>query len=110
MELGLLPGATPFEEKPPRIISVPNILPDLPEAQLCRTGDWFVTESREIIHNEVHDMEAYALAKVCYLEKTPFACVKYISDSGDPKQWAENCAKAGPKFREIYDVLAKRYS
>ncbi len=49
---------------------------------ICGTGDDFVTSGAKTVWNVV-DMEAYALAKVCFFEKIPFACLKYITDGAD---------------------------
>ena len=48
-------------------------------------------------------MEAYAIAKVCYLESIPFACFKYISDFADESaalEFGENVQEAGKIFSE----------
>ena len=41
-------------------------------------------------------MEAYSIAKGCYLSKVDFLCFKYISDNADDTAgdiWEENCSK-----------------
>ena len=38
-------------------------------------------------------MEAYAIAKICYIEDVKFKCFKYISDNADAganEDWIEN--------------------
>jgi adenosylhomocysteine nucleosidase len=53
----------------------------------------------------VVDMEAYALAKVCRLEKAPFACAKYVSDGADhtaADDWRRNVHKAAEDFLNLY--------
>ncbi|MDA7770536.1 5'-methylthioadenosine/S-adenosylhomocysteine nucleosidase [Candidatus Pelagibacter sp.] len=48
----------------------------------CGTGDSFVNKKIDM-KVDVVDMEAYAIAKVCKLEKIEFRCFKYISDNAD---------------------------
>ncbi len=46
-------------------------------------------------------MEAYALAKVCLIEKINFKCFKFISDNADESanvDWIENCKKGAKLF------------
>jgi adenosylhomocysteine nucleosidase len=56
-------------------------------------------------------MEAYALAKVCYLYDVPFISFKYISDGADEganNDWEENVGKGIVKFKEkVLDKLPK---
>ena len=69
---------------------------------ICATGDSFV-ESDIGLKADVVDMEAYAIAKVCYQESIPFACFKYISDFADKSaanDFSENVKKAGIVFSE----------
>ncbi len=50
-------------------------------------------------------MEAYALAKVCWLERAPFACVKYVTDGADHAagaHWQRNVHKAAEQFLSLY--------
>ena len=60
---------------------------------------------------DVVDMEAYALAKVCYHYKVPFVSFKYITDNADetsPNDWLENCDKGIEEFKKVleyYDNL-----
>ena len=66
----------------------------------CATGDSFV-ESEIGVKADVVDMEAYAIAKVCYLESIPFACFKYISDFADDGaavNFSEKVKEAGKTF------------
>ena len=49
------------------------------------------------------DMEAYALAKVCYRYSVPFISFKYITDDADGDaggDWEENVGKGIVKFKE----------
>jgi len=81
--LGTDLGQTPYENDPPKVIEMPDHLINTINMNLiCATGDSFV-ESEISLKADVVDMEAYAIAKVCYLESVPFACFKYISDFAD---------------------------
>lgn len=80
--LGCTAFATPFEERP-HILKNGQRFPSLPEG-ICGTGDSFVTNDANSLWNVV-DMEAYALAKVCFLENIPFGCLKYITDGANDK-------------------------
>ena len=69
---------------------------------VCATGDSFV-KSEIGLKADVVDMEAYAIAKVCYLEAVPFACFKFISDFADKDaahDFSENVNSAGKIFSE----------
>jgi len=59
----------------------------------CGTGDSFVTFD-DGIETDVVDMEAYAIAKVCYLKGIDFVSFKYITDEGDAEDWKKNCYKS----------------
>ena len=68
----------------------------------CGSGDNFVKKKIEM-NVDLVDMEAYALAKVCKLEKVKFRCFKFVSDDADekaPLDWIENC-KNGAKLFQI---------
>jgi nucleoside phosphorylase len=48
-------------------------------------------------------MEAYALAKVCFVYDVPFISFKYITDNANehsPKDWEENCSDGIKEFKE----------
>ena len=66
----------------------------------CGTGDSFVT-SGDGITTDVVDMEAYAIAKVCYLNKVDFVSYKYITDDGDADDWKRNCNKGIKEFKKV---------
>ena len=86
-------GQTPFDSINEIIISK--------RGYSCGTGDSFVTGSMPL-QVDIVDMEAYALAKVCLLEKIKFRCFKFISDYADESaniNWLENC-KNGSKLFE----------
>jgi adenosylhomocysteine nucleosidase len=52
------------------------------DSGICGTGDSFEMAHDSTEYNVI-DMEAYALAFVCYQEQIPFVCVKFISDGAD---------------------------
>ena len=53
-------------------------------------------------------MEAYAIAKICYLKKTKFRCFKYISDYADGganDDWIKNVSMGKKLFiKKIRDL------
>jgi adenosylhomocysteine nucleosidase len=70
----------------------------------CGTGDSFVENIERGDSNiDVFDMEAYALAKVCYHYDMPFISFKYVTDNVNehsPKNWKENCSDGVSEFKE----------
>ncbi len=106
--LGFDLGVTPYEDVPACLEFEP-VFPDLPEA-VCGSGDSFATgESR--VACDLVDMEAYALAKVCWLEGARFGCVKYVSDGADHAAagaWQENVHRAAEEFLRLYLELSGR--
>ena len=100
--LGFEPGHTPFEDVP-RELEFPPLFTDLPRG-VCGTGDRFETALGDSACDVV-DMEAYALAKVCWLERVPFACAKYVSDGADERaanDWAAQLDAAARSFVRLY--------
>jgi adenosylhomocysteine nucleosidase len=88
--LGFPIGETPFEHHPSTISHRP-IKTGL-STGLCGTGDSFEIEIPKV-KCDVVDMEAYALAKVCYFENIHFISIKYISDGSDEsasQDWNQN--------------------
>jgi adenosylhomocysteine nucleosidase len=105
--LGFQHGETPFEAVP-RELSFPVHFEGLPEAT-CGTGDRFETGAVDHPY-EVIDMEAYALAKVCWLEKVPFACAKFVSDGADSTaatDWESQLDAAAEAFVRAYRALVR---
>lgn len=103
--LGFARGVTPFESCPARI-EFPVMFHDLP-AGVCGSGDSFETGVTEL-DCDVVDMEAYAFAKVCWLEGARFACVKYITDGADhaaADDWQNNLHRAADAFLRLYRRL-----
>ena len=87
-------GETPFDDINEIILSSDGFS--------CGTGDSFVTGPIPI-KVDVVDMEAYALAKICKLEKIKFKCFKFISDNADESaslDWKENCKKGAKLFEQ----------
>ena len=109
--LGFEKNQTPFEWEPEIVIQNKNIeFNPIGKNAICGTGDSFVEDSSNH-HGEVVDMEAYALAKVCYLYNVPFISFKYITDGADGNavvDWEENVGKGIVKFKEkVLDKLPK---
>ncbi|HUX72391.1 MAG TPA: 5'-nucleosidase [Steroidobacteraceae bacterium] len=103
--LGYPLGVTPFEEAPPCLQFAP-LFAQLPQA-VCGSGDSFATTDAAVAC-DVLDMEAYALAKTCWFESAPFACVKYITDGADhaaADAWRSNVHKAAEEFLRLYRLL-----
>ena len=66
----------------------------------CGTGDSFVTQTPKL-KTDLVDMEAYAIAKICYIEDVKFKCFKYISDNADAganEDWIENISLGNNLF------------
>jgi len=107
--LGFLRGETPFEQDPPVIIQPQNIdFNPIGRNATCGTGDCFV-EDKSQYYGEVVDMEAYALAKVCYNYDVPFISFKYITYGADEQaheDWEANLADGIVEFKEkVLDKL-----
>ena len=100
--LGFALGVTPYDDAPFCLRFEP-IFVHLPAA-VCGSGDSFATGVTDVDCGVV-DMEAYALAKVCWCEKARFACVKYVSDGADhaaAEDWQRNLHKAADEFLRLY--------
>jgi len=90
--LGFKIGQTPFDD-----IGEINFGSD---GYSCGTGDTFVTQTPKL-KTDLVDMEAYAIAKICFIENVKFKCFKYISDnanSGANDDWIENVSKGKKLF------------
>lgn len=100
--LGFALGVTPYEDVPARLSFEP-LFTHLPAA-LCGSGDSFAM-SACAVECDVVDMEAYALAKTCWVEGAPFACAKYVTDGADHAaagHWRDNVHKAAEAFLGLY--------
>jgi adenosylhomocysteine nucleosidase len=107
--LGFAPGVTPYDDAPPCLTFEPLFM-QLPPA-VCGSGDSFVSGTTDLNcavadrHCDVLDMEAYALAKVCWQEHAAFACAKFVSDGADhtaANDWQSNVHKAADEFLRLY--------
>ena len=107
--LGFRVGQTPFDAAP-EPLKFPIVF-DALSHHTCGTGDSFVTSTHEGVGYEVIDMEAYSLAKVCWLYGVAFTSVKYISDGANSDAafcWRENVRKAADRFVALYEHLRSR--
>ena len=102
--MGFLRGQTPFENNVPIVLDNDHVeFNPIGKKMRCGSGDNFVQENKEI-YSDVFDMEAYALAKVCYHYDVPFISFKYITDGADehsPGDWKDNCTDGVRLFKEI---------
>jgi len=103
--LGFLKGETPFEDK--IAMNFSYIDNPIGKGYVCGSGDNFVENTEnEIVHIDVFDMEAYALAKVCYKIGIDFISYKYITDNVNEKSandWKENCSKGIEEFKKLLE-------
>ncbi len=101
--LGFMRGETPFEQDPPFVIQQQNVeFNPIGRNATCGTGDNFA-EDKTQYYGEVVDMEAYALAKVCYTYDVPFISFKYITDGADEQaheDWEKNLADGIVEFKK----------
>jgi adenosylhomocysteine nucleosidase len=100
--LGFALGVTPYDDAPPRLV-FERRFPELGSG-VCGSGDSFAT-TECALDCEVLDMEAYALAKVCWLVGASFGCAKYVTDGADhaaADHWRENVHKAAEAFLGLY--------
>ena len=107
--LGFMRGQTPFEDNIPIILDYDHVeFNPIGRRATCGSGDNFV-EDRTNYYGEVVDMEAYALAKVCYHYNVPFISFKYITDGADEQaheDWEKNLADGIIEFKErvLYEI------
>ena len=116
-QFGFLRGQTPFEEtdslyngKSIIVLDSNSEFNPIGKHYVCGTGDNFVDgvplESYTFGDNwmcDVVDMEAYALAKVCYHYDISFISFKYITDNADEHSvgdWEDNLGKGIVEFKE----------
>lgn len=100
--LGVPLGVTPFEDIPARL-EFPAAFDQLPRG-CCGSGDSFVM-SEATMECDVVDMEGYALAKVCWIERVAFTSVKYVTDGADHasgQDWHSNLKLAAERFLALY--------
>lgn len=107
-ELGFELGVTPLEKDIPKILDFSKTdFNPIGKNFLCASGDSLVSDGKTY-GADVVDMEAYALAKVCYFLKIPFIAFKYISDNADHKasqDWQKNVACGAKLFQK--KILSK---
>jgi len=104
--MGMPPGVTPFDDAPSEL-EFPPLFARLPQL-VCSTADSFATHLHEV-DGDVVDMEAFALARVCFSERVPFACVKYVTDGADADSaahWQAALDAASRSFASAYAQLA----
>ena len=104
--LGFTLGVTPFEDHVPPELEFAERFSQLPHG-ICGTGDRFEAHSAALPWDLI-DMEAYALAKVCFLSQVPFACAKYVTDGADDaaaNDWQTNLNAAAREFVKLYEWL-----
>ena len=103
--LGFALGVTPYDEAPASLLFDP-VFTHLPSA-VCGSGDSFAMVDIEV-DCAVIDMEAYALAKVCWHENARFACAKYVTDGADhaaADDWQRNVHMAAGQFLQLFRGL-----
>lgn len=107
--LGVPLGVTPLEDDIPARLEFPALFPQLPPG-VCGTGDSFLM-TEIALECDVVDMEAYALAKVCWMERVVFTSVKYVTDGADhasSNDWHSNLELAADRFLSLYGQLFAR--
>jgi len=111
--MGFHRGQTPFENDIPLELDFRNKplnvdwgrehhINTIKRHLVCGSGDNFVGDGNNWMCDVV-DMEAYALAKVCYHYKVPFISFKYITDNADEHSagdWVDNCSDGVSEFKE----------
>ena len=108
--LGFALGVTPFDAAPP-VLTFEPVFTHLPVA-VCGSGDSFATVDSEVACGVV-DMEAYALAKTCWIAGAVFGCVKYVTDGADhlaAADWQSNRHRAAGEFLDLYRRAKKSRS
>ena len=96
-------GGTSFYETASSTTVVGHPWEDLTWSAVGTGNGTLVVEDKTNYYGEVVDMEAYALAKICYLRKVPFVSFKYITDGADEQaheDWEANLADGIEVFKE----------
>ena len=106
--LGFMKGQTPYENDIPIILDFDHVeFNPIGKKLRCGTGDNFVQDDIDN-YSDVFDMEAYALAKVCYHYDINFISFKYITDNANEhsaNDWTENCSAGIHLFKS--QILSK---
>ena len=101
--MGFIKGQTPFEQEVPIILDYDHVqFNPIGKKLRCGTGDNFV-QTDEDTYSDVYDMEAYALAKVCFVYNVDFISFKYITDNVNEHSagdWEQNCSDGILKFKK----------
>ena len=100
--LGFPKTMTPYESSVPHIINFSKVKNPINKKMSCGTGDSFVTSDKGVT-TDVVDMEAYAIAKVCYLNDIDFISFKYITDDGNADDWKKNCGEGVKEFKKVLE-------
>ena len=108
--MGFIRGQTPFENDIPIVLDYDHVeFNPIGKKLRCCTGDNFVQTDKDT-YSDVFDMEAYALAKVCYHYDINFISFKYITDNADEHSagdWVDNCSDGVRKFKKKILSLLK---
>ena len=99
--LGFKKGDTPYDTDVPNMISFATSSNPIGKNLTCYTGDTFETNISQ--YDDVVDMEAYAIAKVCYIYGIDFVSFKYISDEGNPDDWKNFMAEGSKEFKKVLE-------
>ena len=101
--LGFMKTQTPFEKEVPIILDYDHVkFNPIGKKLRCGTGDNFVDENIDS-YSDVYDMEAYALAKVCFVYDVDFISFKYITDNANessPMDWKDNLVDGIKVFKD----------
>ena len=111
--LGFQKSETPFEDSkndPPLILDCSALAHNpIKKLATCHSGDSFVCGHDANETSGVIDMEAYALAKVCFYYQVPFIAFKYITDGADnaaKRDWEEHLEYGIQEFsNKVLNVL-----
>ena len=93
--LGFKVGETPYDDINDISLGRPGLS--------CGTGDNFVSSTQNI-DTDLFDMEAYAIAKFCLLNKLEFHCYKFVSDNANDEaaeDWKNNVSKGAKEFKQL---------
>ena len=103
IQFGFMKGQTPFENDVPIALDYDQVeFNPIGKKLRCGTGDNFV-QTDEDTYSDVYDMEAYALAKVCFVYNVDFISFKYITDNVNEHSagdWEQNCSDGILKFKK----------
>ena len=109
--MGFMKGQTPFENLVPIVLDYDHVeFNPIGKKLRCGTGDNFV-QTNEDTYSDVFDMEAYALAKVCFVYNIDFISFKYITDNANEHSvgdWKQNLADGVVDFqKKVLDEIKR---